>query len=84
LKIARTPAIRTASLAALAATIVIVASAGINRSLNSQRQPHSISFGDPTTRADFSFVAIPEPGALVSLIGGAAVLIGIQRFRRRS
>jgi hypothetical protein len=39
---------------------------------------------EPEGVADFRFVAIPEPGALISLIGGAAVLIGIQRFRRRS
>jgi hypothetical protein len=59
---------------------VLVTAAG--EAFDTREQRQSIPF-DPTNHVDFGFVAIPEPGALVSLIGGAAVLIGIQRFRRR-
>jgi hypothetical protein len=66
--------------AALVVIIAVLVTAGGAFDTREQRQ--SIPF-DPTNHVDFGFVAIPEPGALVSLIGGAAVLIGIQRFRRR-
>jgi hypothetical protein len=68
----------------VAALVIIVAVlvTGASEVFDTREQRQSIPF-DPTNHVDFGFVAIPEPGALVSLIGGAAVLIGIQRFRRR-
>jgi hypothetical protein len=44
----------------------------------------TLAFESKVSAKDLSFAAVPEPGALVSLIGGAAILLGIQRFRRRA
>jgi len=48
-------------------------------------QPPETSLWTRTfTQTKEAFVSIPEPGAWISLIGGGAVLMGIQRFRRRA
>jgi hypothetical protein len=71
--------VKVAIRAALAAGVLSAAAIGFlgTRELRPTNSSATESF-------DISFAAIPEPGALVSLIGGAAVLVGIQRFRRRS
>jgi hypothetical protein len=33
---------------------------------------------------DLTLVAVPEPGTATTLLSGAAMLLGLQRFRRRS
>ena len=40
--------------------------------------------GSFTGGNDVALLAVPEPGSLVSLIGGLASLLGLQRFRRRT
>jgi autotransporter-associated beta strand protein len=50
-----------------------------------------ITVGSNRFRFDYNFngnsvalIAVPEPGTLLSLLGGIGTLIGLQRFRRRS
>lgn len=86
LKAPHTRAMRPATVAAGATVLVlffIVAGVFIS---NRPQQPevNAWSFTSSSASAlDLSFVSIPEPGAWISLIGGGAVLVGIQRFRRR-
>ena len=70
---------KVATRAILAALVLLVGAIGFLRAA----EPALTSFSEAKA-FDISFVSIPEPGALVSLVGGAALLIGIQRFRRRS
>jgi T5SS/PEP-CTERM-associated repeat protein len=42
-----------------------------------------LSFSASQLHTSGMLVVVPEPGALISLLGGAAILLGLQRFQRR-
>jgi PEP-CTERM motif len=79
-----TQAIRPATLAAAALALVVLAMAVSNRDREEDFAAPDRTRGANALELDFQFIAVPEPGALVTLIGGGALLIGIQRFRRRT
>jgi len=45
---------------------------------------YTANFFDAGDSYQLSFVAVPEPGSLVSLLGGLGMLVGLRRMRRRS
>lgn len=85
LKSQHTRAIRPAIVAASATAFVAVCviSVWVKANPQSVSAPGIWAYTAGALESGADFVQIPEPGALVSLIGGAALLVGIQRFRRR-
>jgi hypothetical protein len=58
--------------------------AGMWGSAGKKHDPGALAFESLPLGQQLDVVDIPEPGVLVSLIGGAAVLLGFQRFRRHA
>src|SRR5262245_23260887 len=88
LKTQHTRAIRLVIAASAAAILSIVLAGNADSSRDHQPPDESgrlaMTHVVSASNSQFDFISIPEPGAWISLIGGGAVLVGIQRFRRRA
>lgn len=45
---------------------------------------YTANFADAGSSYQVNFVAVPEPGSAVSLLGGLGMVVALRRMRRRS